>query len=437
MTRQLFYNGVIITADAQDTWYEHGYILVENGRIIKLGKWQEELLEQYQDVQEQINLKGNWVMPGWVNTHGHAAMSLLRGHADDLPLKDWLEKEMWPLEARFTADTVKWGTGLAIVEMLKSGTTTFLDMYDHMGTVAEMVKSSGMRAVLARGVIGLCSAEEQERKLQEAAQFAREWHQQADGRITTMMSPHAPYTCPPEYIKRIVHQAFELDLPVHIHMSETLHEVNQNVSDYGKRPVEHLKALGVFDRPTLVAHAVHLTEEEMDILKENDVKISHNPASNLKLGSGIAPISQLIQKGLKPAIGTDSAASNNNLDMFQEVRLAALLQKGIAQEPTHVPAQTALKMGTKWGAEALFIEDVGALEPGYQADFIVVNSQQAHLQPFVHHSASHLIYSAVGHDVKDVYIQGKQVVRDRECLYLDEEFIIHQATQAYRRLLQQ
>lgn len=429
--KTLFKNGVVITANEKNEWFECGYILVEDQVIVEVGAGNGPAEES---VDQVIDLKGKWLMPGWVNTHGHAAMSILRGHGDDLPLQEWLENKMWPMEAKFTAETVRWGTSLAVLEMLKSGTTCFVDMYDHMGTVAEVVDQSGMRAVLSRGVIGLCPEDVQKKKLEEATEFAVRWNQAAGGRITTMMSPHAPYTCPPDYIQRIVEKAVELNLPVHIHMSETEREVLQNVQDYGQRPVAHLRDLGVFERPTLVAHAVHLEEDEMEILQHHNVKISHNPASNLKLGSGIAPIPRLLERGFRVSVGTDSTASNNNLDMFQEIRLAALIHKGMSQDPTVVPAEVALKMGTSWGAEAVFLENVGSLEAGKEADFIILNPQQAHLQP-VKHPLSHIIYSATGHDVEDVYVQGKAVVKNKKCVALDEEKIIYEANRMYQSLM--
>jgi 5-methylthioadenosine/S-adenosylhomocysteine deaminase len=430
--KTLFKNGVIITANATNDLFENGYLVVEDKKITQVGSGHAENEASYDKV---VDLEGKWVMPGWINTHGHAAMSLLRGYADDLPLKEWLETKMWPMEGQFTSDTVRWGTSLAVVEMLKSGTTCFVDMYDHMDTVAQVVEQAGIRAVLARGVIGLCSEEEQRSKLIEAASFAKEWNMQAEGRITTMMSPHAPYTCPPAYISSIIDQAAQLKLPVHIHMSETDLEVQQNVKDYGKRPVEHLRDIGVFENPTLVAHAVHLEEAEMDILKEYNVKISHNPASNLKLGSGVANVPALIKKGFKISIGTDSAASNNNLDMFQEVRLAALIHKGVGQNSTVVPAEMALQMGTSWGADALFLPHIGTLEVGKEADFITINPNQAHLQP-KNQPISHIIYSASGQDVMDVYIQGQAVVKNKECLSLDEEKIIYEANRVFGDLKQ-
>lgn len=431
--KTLYKNGLIITANEQNEWFKNGYMVVEDKKITAVGELTDAKIQAEEKYDKVVDLKGRWVMPGWVNTHGHAAMSLLRGYADDLPLKEWLEKKIWPMEGKFTSDTVKWGTSLAVLEMLKSGTTCFLDMYDHMDTVAGVVKESGIRAVLARGVIGLCSEEEQKRKLAEATQFALDWNHQADGRITTMMSPHAPYTCPPAYIRRILDRAIEHNLPLHIHMSETEREVLQNVKEYGQRPVAHLRDIGVFEHPTLVAHAVHVTEEEIDILQQFNVKISHNPMSNLKLGSGVAPVTQYLNKGMRVSIGTDSAASNNNLDMFQEVRLAALIHKGVLQDPLAVPAHLALQMGTSWGADAVFLNNVGMLSVGYEADFITINPEQPHLQP-PHQPVSHIIYSAIGHDVEDVYVQGKQIVRNKECLFLDEEKIMAEANRAFQEL---
>lgn len=430
MLKKLFKNGVIITANEHNDWFSAGYMVVEKGSIREVGGGTP---PGETDFDEVIDLHGKWLMPGLVNTHGHAAMSVLRGYADDYPLQVWLEKYIWPMEEKFSAETVRWGGSLAVLEMLKTGTTCFMDMYDHMDTLAQVVEESGIRAVLARGVIGLGSEHIRNMKLAEATQFAKNWHQQAGGRITTMMSPHAPYTCPPDYIRQIVERAEQLDLPVHIHLSETEYEVRLNMEQYGKRPVAYLRDLGVFQRPTLIAHAVHLDEEEMDILKKHDVKISHNPASNLKLGSGVAAVPRLLAKGFHISVGTDSAASNNHLDMFQQLRLAALIHKGVNQDPTVVPARTALAMGTRWGGESLFLAHIGSLENGKAADFIILDPHKAHLQP-VHDPISHLIYSAAGHDVTDVYVQGKPVVRNKECLTLDEEKIIAEAKRVVQQL---
>ncbi len=419
-------NGVFATGHA----VVEGCMVIEDGMIAYIGN------EEPEDAGELpvVDGKGLLFIPGLVNSHGHTAMSLLRGYGDDMVLQSWLQEKMWPMEAKFTSEDVYWGSSLSIVEMLKSGTTTFLDMYDHMDRVAQAVDESGIRAVLARGVIGLCSAEEQERKLAESIAFAKNWQGGADGRITVMMSPHAPYTCPPAFIERFVQAAHDLDLPLHTHMSETAAEVQQNVNDYGLRPVAHLEKLGFFSRPSLVAHAVHLTDEEIEILAANKVAVSHNPGSNLKLASGVARVPQLLKAGVVVSLGTDGPASNNNLDMFEEMRLAALIHKGVSGDPTAVPALEALRMGTLYGAQSLYLDNLGTLEAGMKADFVALDVDQAHFLPRTDY-VSHVVYSAAGQDVRHVWVDGRQVVNNRECLLLDEEKIRFEAQSAFEGLL--
>ena len=407
-----------------------GYMVIEDDLITYIGE-EEPQVEEDTEVIDGTHL---FFMPGLINTHGHTAMSLLRGYGDDLALQVWLQEKMWPMEAKFTADDVYWGTSLSVIEMLKGGTTTFLDMYDHMDQVAAVTEQSGMRGVLTRGVIGLCPPDVQKHKLEEATAFAKDWHGQARGRITTMISPHAPYTCPPDYIEKFVQVAHDLDLPLHTHMSETAAEVEQNVQDYGLRPVAHLQKLGVFTRPTLVAHGVHLNDEEIGILAAHKVAVSHNPGSNLKLASGVARVPQLLKAGVTVSLGTDSPASNNNLDMFEEMRLAALIHKGVSGDPTAVPASEALRMGTEYGAKSLFLEGIGSLAPGMKADFIALNTDQAHFLPHTDF-ISHAVYSASAKDVEHVWVDGKQVVKNGDCLTLDEEKIRREAQSAFERLL--
>jgi 5-methylthioadenosine/S-adenosylhomocysteine deaminase len=431
--KRIFINGTIITLVEGKEVIEQGAMGVDGTDITYIGPVPgEDELASYDEV---IDCRGRAIMPGLVNTHGHAAMTLLRGYADDLPLQTWLEEKMWPLEARFTAKQVSAGTALAVAEMIKSGTTCFVDMYDHMDEVAKITMESGMRARLCRGSIGLCSEEEQKQKLNEAVQFAKDWNGQADGRITTMLAPHAPYTCSPDYIRQFVEKAAELSLPLHTHMSETAKEVEQNVRDYGVRPVEHLRRLGFFDQPALVAHAVHVTDEEIDILASYDVKVAHNPESNLKLGSGIAPIPKMLEKGIRPGLATDGAASNNNLDLFEEMHIAAMIHKGAHENSVLVPAMTALKMATLYGAECAFLEkETGSLEVGKKADFVVLDLSGPHMQP-LHDVVSHIVYSANRNDVLDVYIDGKPVMRNRELLTLDEEKIKFEANRAIQEIL--
>lgn len=429
MKKTLISNGIFIS-NKEDKTSIKGCMVIEGSQITYIGTEVPEPLDSYDEVIDGTN---KLYMPGLVNTHGHAAMSLLRGYGDDLALQVWLEEKMWPMEGKFTSQDVKWGTRLSILEMIKGGTTTFVDMYDHMNEVALAVEESGMRGVLTRGVIGLCPPDVQTAKLIEATEFAKNWHGKADGRITTMMSPHAPYTCPPDYIERIVQAAHDLNLPIHTHMSETRREVEGNVEQYGARPVAHLEKLGVFSRPTLVAHGVHLNDEEIAILKQYDVRVSHNPGSNLKLASGVARLPELLRAGVKVSLGTDGAASNNNLDMFEEMRLAALIHKGVTGDPLAIPAKEALLLGTRMGAESIWLEDVGLLEVGMKADFIALDIDQPHFLPktdFV----SHIVYSACAKDVVDVCVDGTWIVRKGECLTLDEEKIKREFEICFDRL---
>lgn len=433
-TKLIISNGIFASLrPGADRTAVTGTMVIENDMIVYVG----EHLPQEHDTPGAVRIdgKGLFFMPGLINTHGHAAMSLLRGYGDDMVLQTWLQEKMWPMEAKFTAEDVRWGTALSVLEMLKGGTTTFVDMYDHMDEVAKVVEESGMRACLMRGAIGLCPEDVQTAKLQEAVQFARDWHGKADGRITTMLAPHAPYTCPPGFIEKFVQAAHDLDLPLHTHMSETAAEVAQNVADYGLRPVAHLEKLGFFSRPSFVAHGVHLTDEEIEVLARDDVAVSHNPGSNLKLASGVARVPELLRAGVTVSLGTDGPASNNNLDMFEEMRLAALIHKGVSGDPTAVPAAEAMRMGTLYGAQTIRAEKLGLLEVGMKADIVAVNVNQPHFVPHTDF-VSHMIYSASAKDVAHVWVDGRQVVKDGQCLTLDEERILYEAGRCFERLLE-
>ncbi|MBD2869699.1 amidohydrolase [Paenibacillus arenilitoris] len=424
-------NGLFITMDETRPTLR-GHMVVTDDRITYLGE--EPPAMQAEGVQK-VDGSRLAFLPGLINTHGHAAMSLLRGYSDDQNLQVWLEQKMWPMEGKYVDRDTCAGSALAIVEMLRTGTTAFVDMYDRMDQVAEMVEQGGIRGILTRGVIGLCPEDVQEAKLAEAIAFAREWNGKADGRISTMISPHAPYTCPPAYIERFVQAAHDYDLPLHTHMSETLAEVEQNERDYGLRPVLHLDRLGFFSRPALVAHAVHLNDAEIELLAEKGVSVSHNPVSNLKLASGIARVPEMMRAGITVSLGTDSVASNNNLDLFEEIRLAALLHKGVSGDPTAIPAMEALKLATVYGAKAIWQQDrIGMLREGMKADFIAIDLEQPHFYPKTD-IVSHLVYSGSGRDVRHVWVDGRQVVHAGECTLLDEEKIRYEAQASFERLL--
>ncbi|ARU62915.1 N-ethylammeline chlorohydrolase [Tumebacillus avium] len=429
MGRTLIHSAVIVTA-LEDSWIPEGYLIVEGNRIAEVGTG------AYQGATEGfdrvIDAKGKLAMPGLINTHGHAAMTLLRGYADDLPLQTWLEERCWPIEAKMTDEDIYWGTQLAILEMLKGGTTTFTDMYFSMDRVAQAAEASGIRACLSRGIIGF--PPDGEKKLAEAVSFSKEYHGKANNRITVTFGPHAPYTCPPEFLKRVVAASEELNLPIQIHLSETAREVEECVAQHGMSPIKLMEELGVFTRPTLAAHCVHLSDEDIEIMAKHDVRVAHNPDSNLKLGSGVAPVLKMLDKGLTVGLGTDGAASNNNLDMFEEMRMAAMLHKGVNQDAIAVSAFKALEMATTDGARALFLEDtLGTLQQGALADVLLVDIDQPHFYPR-HNMIAHLVYSAGSRDVTHVFVDGELVVEDRKVLTMDEQQIYAEVQRVCDRL---
>jgi len=369
-----------------------------------------------------IDCHGKLIIPGFVNTHTHAAMTLLRSYADDMMLMDWLQTKIWPAEENLTADDVYWGTQLAIAEMIKSGTTCFADMYFFMPDVAKAVAESGIRAVLARGMAGIAPTAAQ--ALTESESFYKEWHNAADGRISVMLGPHAPYTCPPAYISKVTALAEKLGAQIHIHLSETAGEVADCQQQHGKSPIALMAELGVLDQGVLAAHCVHVSAEDIAVMKEKQVRVAHNPGSNMKLASGVAPVTAMLEAGICVGLGTDGAASNNNLDMLEELRLAAMLHKVHRLDPLAIPAKTAVDMATARGAGALGLGHItGQLEIGYKADITVFDMQQPHWYPR-HDRLSLLTYSASSRDVHTVIVNGKILLDNYQLTTIDQERLL-------------
>lgn len=419
---------MIQDSGSQEKYRTTGSIAIYNGRISGVGD-----ITPEGDFDKVIDGSGCVVLPGLINTHTHAAMTLFRSFADDLPLMEWLEKKIWPAEDKLIADDVYWGTMLSILEMIKSGTTCFADMYFFMDQVARAVEESGIRAVLARGLVGV--GPNGDDSLEEGTKFVRDWQGKADGRITTMLGPHAPYTCPPDYLKKVMRAAEKLQVGIHIHLAETLTEINDIQKSHGKRPVELMNELGLFEHPVLGAHLVHVNEQEIGILEEKKVGVAHNPQSNMKLASGIAPVPAMLKRGIPVALGTDGASSNNNLDMIDEMRSASLLHKVATMDPTAAPAYQVLKMATCYGAQALRLDgEIGQINVGKKADLILLDLEKPHLYPR-HDLAAHLVYAAQSSDVKTVIIDGKIVMEDRRVLTMDEERIMFEAARCARRLV--
>lgn len=384
------------------------------------------------EVHRVIDGKNRLAMPGLVNSHTHIAMSLLRNYADDLPLETWLNEKIWPIEAKMNGKDVYWGSLLSMVEMIQSGTTTFCDMYYFMDEVARGLEKSGMRAVLTRGLTEDGSAD---KKLNETWEFYHNWNGKMNGRIKVMVAPHSIYTTSSEFLLKAMSLAKELNTGLNIHLSETKGEIDNCYKSNGKSPVKYLEDLGFFDMHTIAAHCVHLDDEDIDILSKYKVYPVNNPSSNLKLASGFAPIDKMLKKGIPVALGTDGSSSNNNLDMFEEINLASIVNKGVNLDALSVSAYSAIEMGTINGAKALkWDNEIGSIELGKKADIIILDLDKPHFYPR-HNLVSAISYSAHGSDVDTVIINGKIIMEKREIKTLDVELIKNMAEKYAKDLI--
>ncbi|GED68322.1 5-methylthioadenosine/S-adenosylhomocysteine deaminase [Brevibacillus reuszeri] len=406
-----------------------GDILLAGQRIARIAPSIDETADQILDG------KGMLAMPGLINAHNHASMSLLRAFSDDLKLMDWLDKKMLPAEARMTKEDIYWGTMLGSAEMIASGTTAFADMYVHMDAVAEAILDSGMRASLTRGLVFL--EDDGGRRMTEAMDLIDNYSGAGDGRITTMLGPHAPYTCPPEPLAKVVQLARERRIPIHIHLAETREEIENIKTKYNQTPTEYLHEIGLFqDNHVLLAHAVHLTSSDIQLLHGMKGGVSHNPVSNLKLACGIAPVTEMIANGITVGLGTDGAGSATTLDMFAEIKAATWLQKLGHGDPTVLPAEQALRMATIESAKLLGIDhEVGTLEAGKRADLILLDLNKPHLQP-IHDLHALAAYSVTGADVDTTIVNGQILMRHRQLLTMSWEEVHTQSAKRAARLVE-
>jgi len=404
-----------------------GSVLIEDNRIADVSN-----TLSPGDADTVIDGTGKLLIPGLVNTHTHLSMTLFRGIADDLPLDRWLNDHIWPAEARLNGDYCYAGALLGCIEMIRSGTTSFNDMYFYMDHVARAVEEAGLRCVISHGMIDLGDTEKMMAELRESRRIIKECHGMADDRIRVALGPHSPYTCSEELLKETAALADKNDLMIHIHVSETENEVSEVSRSHGMTPVEYLDEVGVLGPRTVAAHCVWLKDWEIDVLAERDVKVSHNPSSNMKLASGVSPVARLLQRGVNVSLGTDGAASNNNLDMFQEMKTASLLQKVNLEDPTALPAMDVFSMATLNGARALGI-DAGLIAPGKLADIVILNTRRPHLTPW-RNPPSHTVYSASGADVDTVICDGRILLRDGELEILEEKYVMELAEAAAAEL---
>ena len=434
----LLTNANILTMDEAFHQYEPGAIAIRGDSIVAVGL-ESELTLLYTAAQT-LDCGGKVLMPGLVNAHTHAAMTLMRGLADDLRLDVWLMGYMMPVEREFVSpDFVSLGTQLACAEMIRSGVTTFADMYYCEEDVAKATAKAGLRALCGQTVMKFPTPDAQsyEESLASARDFMGRWI--GHPLIVPTVSPHAVYTCTPEILRATAELAVEFDVPLHTHISETSLEVENLRQEQGMPVVPYMKKQNLFDAKVLAAHCVHVDEGEMRTLLHYHAGVAHNPSSNLKLASGVAPVKRMLDLGLDVGIGTDGAASNNDLDMFEEVRLAAFLAKGISGDPTALPARTALLMATRLGAQAMHLGAItGSLEAGKRADLILVDLTPLHNTPRFHRDPqstyAQLVYAAKATDVSDVMVNGNWVMRDRRLLTLDESDLTTQSSDYARRI---
>jgi len=428
----LIHNCTILPMNRRDTIIRNGLIATKKDKIIYVGR---ETKAPKIKAETTINGKDKVATPGLINCHTHLPMTLFRGIAEDQPLTTWLTQTIWPLEAKLTSNDIYQGALLGCLENIKNGTTTFADMYFHEERIAKAVEKAGLRAVLAQGIIEAEDRQKGEQMLKESVEFAQKYNGYADGRVTTQLGPHAVYTCSPQLLAQTREEASKLNIGIHIHIAESKQMAKLVKKRHGLTEIELLENINFLKSNVLAAHCIHLTEKEMQIMAEHNVKVSYNPTANMKIASGTPKIKTLTDLGITVGIGTDGPASNNNLDMFKEMKTAALLQKIRYMDPTVLPAQQVVEMATMDGAKALGLEKtVGSLEVGKKADIILIDFRKPHLTP-LHDPYANIVYSARGSDVDTVIVDGKILMEERKVKTLDELEVMQKAQRTASDLL--
>ena len=434
----LLTNAIVLTMDGKMNQYDPGAVAIKNDLIVAVGP-EAEIIKEY-TADEIINCDSKVLMPGIINAHTHVPMTLLRGLEDDLRLDVWLMGYMLPVEREFvTPEFVRLGTLLACAEQIRSGVTTFNDMYFFEDDIAQATADAGMRAVCGQSVMKYPApdAASYEVSLAYAREFIKKW--KGHPLIVPAIAPHAPYSTTPEILHACADIAREFDVPLHIHISETAFEVETMRQEQGMPVVPYIKKQGVLEAKVIAAHCVHIDIGEIRTLQHVNAGVAHNPSSNLKLASGFAPVQKMLENGLNVGIGTDGPASNNDLDMFEEVRLASFVAKASSNDPTVVPAATALLMATRMGAQALHIGDItGSLEPGKRADLILVNTSPVHNSPRFRRKPNsayaQLVFASKSTDVTDVMVNGKWLMREYKLLTLNENDLLKQAHELAQKI---
>lgn len=418
-------NGYIVTVDSDDTVYPLGSIAVIDNKIAAIGHSDE--IENIYVADKTIDAMGKLVMPGLINAHTHAAMTIFRGMADDMPLQQWLNDHILPAEAKhINSETVRLGSQLAIMEMLRSGTTYFADMYYYENEVATACHQFGIKALLAEGLLDfpVPNSPSPEKGLEFTEKLINKYS--ADQLVKIAVGPHSPYTCSPELLQEARNLANRYNVPLHIHLSETSQEYDQCLELHKKSPVQYLFDLGILDGKTHAAHCVYISEDDISMMKQSHTSVAHNPLCNMKLVSGIAPTAAMLEKGLTVGLGTDGVVSNNSLDQFEEMKTASLLAKINTGNPKALDAKQVIRMATIESAKSLSIDhETGSLEEGKSADMILIDLNRPHLMP-LYNIYSHIAYVVRGDDVETVIINGKVVMDNRSFNQVDEFSIYEQ-----------
>jgi 5-methylthioadenosine/S-adenosylhomocysteine deaminase len=427
----LIFNGTVLTLDGRDQIIENGAVAVTGDAIADIGP-----AEKFSDCRavKRMDARGGIIMPGLINTHTHAPMTCFRGLADDLDLMTWLNEYIFPAEARLTYDKVYAGALLACAEMILSGTTCFSDMYLFEDAVAQAASLAGVRAVVGEVLYDFPSPNYGpiEQGFEYTLQLINKWKGHPIVRVA--VEPHSPYLCSPKLLEKSAEISYSYNIPLIIHLAETESEVAQVQNRYGKTPVAHLSRIGALSPRMVACHCVALNDQDIGMLKDHDVKVSHNPESNMKLASGIAPVPKLLDAGNRVGLGTDGPTSNNNLDMFLEMDIAAKIHKVNGLDPTVMNARTVLRMATIDAAGVLGLEKItGSLEPGKKADVIIIDTHKPHLTP-MYNIYSHLVYSACGNDVAASIINGRVVMEDRKLRTMDVEKIMADVNQIAKEI---
>jgi len=421
-------NGIILTIDDRMRVFNPGSIGIEDGVIRYVGR--EECAGEL-----EIDARGCIVIPGLVNCHTHSPMTLFRNAVEDQPLEKWLKEYVWPIEARLKPEHVRVGALLAAAEMALSGTTCFNDMYFYMEEVAKAAVKVGIRGVLSEGLVELFSPKSSEEILRRGVEFARRYHKWR-GMIWTTLGPHAEYSCGLEFLRRVREEADKLGVGIHMHLAEVKPPVDEFVKKHGKTPVKALDEIGFLKDDVIFAHAIYLNDEDLKIIKERNVAIAYNPVSNMKLSSGSARIDEMLKLGIRVGLGTDGPGSNNTLDMLQDMKFAALLQKLKYMDPRSLPAKAVVRMATRGGAEALNLDKlIGSIEVGKRADIVVVDTRKLRYLP-IRDPYTALAYCSSGSDVRDVIVDGRLIVENGRLQTIDTAKLVEEFEKTVSSLFQ-